>query len=95
MSENHALVLGASGISGWSLVNQLRSYPTTGHWKRITGTTSRPFSFEQANIAPEDRIQFASGIDLSKSVENIVNVLREKVKDINTVTHVFFTGLVL
>ncbi|KAK9350836.1 hypothetical protein V1523DRAFT_418598 [Lipomyces doorenjongii] len=94
MSQPHALVLGASGISGWSLLSQLRTYPSAGYWKRITGTTNRPFSFEQARIAPEDRIQLVSGINLTDTVDKIVDGFRSKVKDIDTVTHVFFTAYI-
>jgi len=94
MVQNHALVLGASGISGWSLLNQLRSYPSADSWKRITGTTNRPFSLEQARIPAEDRIKIVSGIDLVGPVDQIVRDFREKVPDIDTVTHVFFTGKV-
>lgn len=93
MSQPHALVLGASGISGWSLLNQLHSYPSNDYWKRITGQTRRPFSFEQAKIPAEDRTQLVSGIDLTASVDQIISDLRSKISDIETVTQVFFTGM--
>ena len=93
MTQPRALILGVSGISGWSLLNQLRSYPTSSTWKRITGTSNRPFTFESARIIPEDRIQLVSGIDLTASIQDVVQSLREKIKDVDTVTHVFFTGI--
>lgn len=92
MSQPHALIFGASGISGWSLLNQLRSYPTPGYWNKITAFTNRPFSFEQAQIPAEERIQLVSGVDLTQSVEQIVSNMRAKAADIGSVTHVFFTG---
>lgn len=88
----HALVLGASGISGWSLLNQARVYPTPTTFARITGTTNRPFSLEQAGIPQDPRMQIASGIDFTKSVDAVVKALKEKIPDVASVSHVFFTG---
>ncbi|EKG14165.1 hypothetical protein MPH_08668 [Macrophomina phaseolina MS6] len=90
----HALILGASGISGWSLLNQARIYPTPTTFSRITGTTNRPFTLKQAHIPEDDRVKIASGIDFTESVEEVVRALKEKVPDINTVTHVFFTAYI-
>lgn len=92
MSQPHALILGASGISGWSLLNQLHIYPSKDYWRTITGFTNRPFSVEQAQIPAEKRTQLVSGVDLTASVGQIVSDVRSKVADISTVTHVFFTG---
>jgi len=91
----HALIFGASGISGWSLLNQTRVYPTPTTFERITGTTSRPFSLEQAQIPQDERIKIASGVDLTKSASEVAATLKEKVDDISSVTHVFFTGKLL
>lgn len=88
----HALVLGASGISGWSLLNQARTYPTPTTFSRITGTTNRPLTLEQAHIPQDPRVQIASGIDFTKSVETVAKTLEEKIPDVGTVSHVFFTG---
>lgn len=88
----HALIFGASGISGWSLLNQARVYPSPSAFARITGTTNRPTSVKQLQIPQDDRIQLASGIDLTKSVDEVVSTLKEKVPSIDTVSHVFFTG---
>ncbi|KAL7757111.1 hypothetical protein ACKLNR_014104 [Fusarium oxysporum f. sp. zingiberi] len=90
----HALIFGASGISGWSLLNQARVYPSRTAFARITGTTNRPTSIGQLQIPHDDRIQLASGIDLTKSVNEVVATLREKVPHIETVSHVFFTAYI-
>ncbi|TDZ20530.1 Short chain dehydrogenase sirR [Colletotrichum orbiculare MAFF 240422] len=90
----HALILGASGISGWSLMNQARNYPTPTTFVRITGTTNRPLTLEQARLPPDSRMLIASGIDFTKSVEEVVVSLQEKIPDVNTVTHVFFTAYI-
>jgi hypothetical protein len=89
----HALILGASGISGWALLNQARLYPSPDTFHRITGTTNRPLSLEKAQIPPDPRVRLVSGIDFTKSVEEVRETLREKIPDVDTVTHVFFTGM--
>lgn len=73
-------------------MNQTRIYPTPTTFNRITGTTSRPFSLERAQIPSDERIKIASGINLLKSADEVAATLKEKVDDISTVTHVFFTG---
>lgn len=88
----HALILGASGISGWSLLNQSRTYPTPTTFARITGTTNRPFTLEQTHIPQDPRIRIASGIDFTQSVGEVAKTLKEKIPDVDSVSHVFFTG---
>ncbi|KAF9878589.1 sirq protein [Colletotrichum karsti] len=90
----HALILGASGISGWSLMNQARDYPTPTTFSRITGTTNRPFTLEQAGLPSDPRLKIASGIDFTKSVEEVARSMKEKIPDVNTVSHVFFTAYI-
>ncbi|KAH6974669.1 hypothetical protein EDB80DRAFT_830835 [Ilyonectria destructans] len=90
----HALIFGASGISGWSLLNQTRVYPSATTFTRITGTTNRPLTLEQAQIPSDDRIQLIPGIDLTKTVEEVALQLKEKIHDIDTVSHVFFTAYI-
>ncbi|KAJ4208892.1 hypothetical protein NW759_013493 [Fusarium solani] len=90
----HALIFGASGISGWSLMNQARIYPSPTAFACITGTTNRPTSIGQLQIPYDDRIQLASGIDLTKSVDEVVAALKEKVPHVDTVSHVFFTAYI-
>ncbi|VUC26776.1 unnamed protein product [Clonostachys rosea] len=90
----HALIFGASGISGWSLLNQTRVYPSETAFKRITGTTNRPLPLDQALIPEDDRIKIVFGIDLKTGVEEIVAKLRDKIPDIATVTHVFYTAYI-
>lgn len=88
----HALILGASGISGWSLLNQARNYPTPTTFARITGTTNRPLTLDQAHIPNDPRVQIASGIDFTKPAEEVARSLKEKIPDVSTVSHVFYTG---
>ncbi|KAJ3545825.1 hypothetical protein NM208_g2317 [Fusarium decemcellulare] len=88
----HALVLGASGISGWSLLNQLCQYPRTDTWHRISGTTNRPFDPMQSGLPSNDRLRVYSGVDLTRSVESIAQMLKDQVDSVGAVTHVFFTA---
>lgn len=91
---NHALVLGASGISGWALLDQCRTYPTPETFSKITGQTNRPLSLSQAQIPADPRINLVNGIDFTKSVAEVKDVLKQKISDIETVTHVFFTAYI-
>ncbi|KXH49210.1 hypothetical protein CSIM01_12157 [Colletotrichum simmondsii] len=91
----HALILGASGISGWSLLNQARTYPTPTTFARITGTTNRPLTLEQARLPADDpRLALVSGIDFTKSVDEVATALRDKIPDVETVSHVFYTAYI-
>lgn len=89
----HALILGASGISGWGLLNQISAYPTATYFSHITGTTNRPLSLEKTQIPADSRIKLVSGIDFTKSVEEVAELLKEKVPSVETISHVFFTGI--
>ena len=93
-SEKHALVLGASGISGWSLVYQALSYPTPTTFKSITGQTNRPLSVQEARLPNDPRISLVSGIDFSRSESEVKSILSSKIPNLSAVTHVFFTAYV-
>lgn len=89
----HSLVLGASGVSGWAVVHQALSYPTPTTFEKITGMTNRPMTKEKALLpANEDRVRLVSGIDFTRPIDEVKDLLKEKVTDIDTVTHVIYTG---
>jgi hypothetical protein len=92
--KKHALVSGASGISGWSILNQALSYPTPTTFHQITGLTNRPLTFEDACLPSDPRLQLASGVDLTGSVSSVVSSLKGKVKNVESTTHVFFTAYI-
>lgn len=99
MSDSkHALVIGASGVSGWGVLTQLLIYPSPTTWSRITGTTNRPLSLSEAQISPTDqqsgRIKLVSGMDFFKSVEEVITLLNSRIPGIESVTHVFFTAYI-
>jgi hypothetical protein len=88
-----ALVLGASGVSGWGVLDELRTYPTPAAFKRIIGLTYRPLSKETAMIPKKDhhRVELYSGFDLGLPVEEITKKLRA-IDNIDEVGPVYFTA---
>ena len=97
-SFNHAIVYGASGIIGWAIVDQLlRSYPDAGNFKKVTAVTNRPLDLNETQwpqSSPESpELQLVSGIDLrSGDGAALADSLTKAVKDIETVTHIFYLG---
>ena len=90
---SHALIFGASGISGWALLNEITEYPTPTTFARITGLSNRPLTLEQAHLPQDPRLNLVNGIDLTKPVPEVVQMLKDKVKDAHAISHVFFTGM--
>jgi hypothetical protein len=98
-NSKHAIVYGASGLIGWALVDQLlHRYPEIGTFAKVTAITNRPISLsdsywpEPAPDGPE--LQLVSGIDLRQDHgATLAGLLRDRVKDIETVTHVYYLGI--
>lgn len=86
--SNHALVFGASGISGWALVKEALSYPNPTAFSKVTALTNRPLSFSDSQWPEDNRLQLISGIDLTRPVANVVQLLKD-IPSIETVSHVF------
>jgi hypothetical protein len=96
MAPRHALVLGASGISGWAFTNQLlHDYPRPGIWERITGLSRRPINEEEASYWPrDDRLRLVSGFDIHNGPEEtLMQKFKEKIPDVHTVTQVYYLGM--
>ncbi|KDQ62242.1 hypothetical protein JAAARDRAFT_30126 [Jaapia argillacea MUCL 33604] len=93
--SNHALVFGASGISGIPILRNLLSNPA---FSLVTGLTSRPFSLDPLTQkvleidTSSPKLQLVSGLDLSDPTDHVRGFLKTNVKKINTVTHVFFVA---
>lgn len=89
---NHALIYGASGISGWAIVNSiLNGYPSKDAFTKVSALVNRPLTREMALWPDDPRLQIVSGIDLLKgSQEELEKTLKEKVPDVNSVTQVYF-----
>ncbi|CAN9448398.1 unnamed protein product [Alternaria sp. RS040] len=90
--SNHALVYGASGISGWSIVNAiLNGYPSKDAFSRVTAMVNRPLTRDMALWPDDPRLQIVSGVDLVRGTqEELEEQIKEKVKDVETVTQVYF-----
>ncbi|PVI05890.1 hypothetical protein DM02DRAFT_724671 [Periconia macrospinosa] len=89
---NHALIYGASGISGWAIVNAiLNGYPSKDTFTKVSALVNRPLTREMALWPDDPRLQIVSGIDLLKgSQEELEKTIKEKVPDVDTVTQVYF-----
>ncbi|KAK6439644.1 hypothetical protein LTR95_004138 [Oleoguttula sp. CCFEE 5521] len=87
-----ALIFGASGVTGWSFVNELlHDYPRKGVWDGVVAMTNRPLKQEDSLWPVDSRLQIVSGIDLLKgSQADLEGSLRDKVKTINKITHVYY-----
>lgn len=87
-----ALVFGASGVTGWSFVNEiLNDYPAENVWKRVHALTNRPLSQEQSQWPSDPRLNIVSGIDLLEGTqEELESTLKERIPDVSEVTHVYY-----
>lgn len=90
----HALIFGASGVSGWAVTNQALQYPTKSTFGQVTALTNRPLSLEDSQLPNDPRLHLVSGIDLTGSVASVVEGLTNKVKNSATISHVFFTAYI-
>ncbi|KAF3004580.1 hypothetical protein E8E14_005571 [Neopestalotiopsis sp. 37M] len=95
-APHHALVFGASGILGWSVVDQiLKNYPEKGVFGKVTALCNRTLSEEDAfwpTSGPErPPLQIVDGVDLtSGTVDQVKEILRRRVPDIDSVTHIYY-----
>lgn len=94
MGYKHAVIFGASGVSGWAVVNQLlEGYPDGEVWNKVTALTNRPLSLEVSQWPKKDSLEIVSGIDILKgSLDDVKGVLKERVSDAENVTHIFYYG---
>ncbi|KAL1645015.1 hypothetical protein SLS58_004086 [Diplodia intermedia] len=93
MSGNHALVFGASGLAGWAVVDELLSnYPAPATFRKVTALVNRPLKLEDSwwpTPSPDTPdFELVTGVNLLN--EEFTAFLKDKVNDIDTVTHVFY-----
>ncbi|KAK5995921.1 Short chain dehydrogenase sirQ-like protein [Cladobotryum mycophilum] len=94
--SNHAIVFGASGLLGWSVVNQLLSeYPHTGTFSKVTAVFNRPVPEKDlywpkaSSGRPE--LQIVSGVNLLEGTgEDLASDLKGKMRDAVGITHAFY-----
>ncbi|KAF2093840.1 hypothetical protein NA57DRAFT_80840 [Rhizodiscina lignyota] len=87
-----ALIFGASGVSGWSFVNEmLNDYPKKGIWTKVHALTNRPLKQEDSLWPTDPRLNIVSGIDLLKGTqEELEAEIKSKVEEVEKVTHVYY-----
>ncbi|KAK7053691.1 Sirq protein [Favolaschia claudopus] len=95
-AAHHALVFGASGLAGWGVVEQLlQNYPAEATFSNVTAVINRPMSvadsFWPTSGSASPTLNLVTGVNLSEgTVEEFTNVLRSRIKDISTVSHVYY-----
>lgn len=100
--KNHAVVIGATGLLGWAVVDDLLSANSilgpsaSSGFARITALVNRPVG-EDELFWPEwhpaqPKLLVVDGVDLTREKEKVVALLRERIPDINTITHAFYFG---
>lgn len=92
MTGKHALVLGASGITGWAIVRELLTdHADAQRFTTVTALTNRPLPANVARWPKSDKLNVVSGIDLLKgSQEQLQEAFKAGIPQVDTVTHVFF-----
>ncbi|KAF2464835.1 uncharacterized protein BDR25DRAFT_271051 [Lindgomyces ingoldianus] len=95
LNNSHALIIGASGLIGWSVVNQLlQPYPPSSPFSKITALVNRPLklgdSFWPEPGPGRPELELVWGVDLLGAGEEFEEVLRERVKDVEGVSCVFY-----
>jgi hypothetical protein len=95
--KNHALVIGASGVIGWSVVNQLlQPYSSPSPFSNITAFINRPVDIkdmfwpEPSSGRPEVRL--VAGVNLLCSDAEFEKIIEAKVPDVGSISHVYYFG---
>ncbi|KAK0388033.1 hypothetical protein NLU13_4277 [Sarocladium strictum] len=86
-----AIVFGASGVSGWSFVNEiLNDYPKKGVWSGVLALTNRPLTVEESFWPPDDRLSITSGINLLEDSPETIQKKLSDIAGIKKVTHLIY-----
>ncbi|TKA73904.1 hypothetical protein B0A49_05021 [Cryomyces minteri] len=85
-----ALIFGASGITGWSLMRECLVYPTPTTFQRVIALTNRPLHKDVAFVPADERLEIYSGLDLSHKEQ--VGMQLQSIPGIHLVTHVYFAA---
>lgn len=88
-----ALVFGASGVSGWSFVNEiLNDYPKKDIWRKVHALTNRPLKQSDSFWSNDPRLNIVSGIDLLQGSQIDVEKSLANIVGVQEVTHVYYLG---
>ena len=88
--DYRALIFGASGITGWAIMNSALACPSPNTFELIVGLTHRPLSAADSQLPQDPRIELYSGINLSKR-DTVIEKLKQ-VREIEKITHVYFAA---
>lgn len=97
MAQNHAVVIGASGLIGWGVVDELLSQDSLapGIFGRVTTIVNRPIkgddTFWPDQHPSQPKLLMVDGVNLMDE-EKVIATLRDKIPDAETITHVFYFG---
>lgn len=93
----HALVYGASGITGWAIVNQiLKGFPSKDTFDKVTALTNRPLPPETAQWPSSNKLQVVSGLNLLDGDQSTLeSTMKDRVPDIENITHVYFFAYIM
>ncbi len=86
-----ALGFGASGISGWAIVQEALKYPSPTTFDKVIGLTNRPLKKSEALLPDDERLELYGGVDLSAGAAAVEASLK-RIDGIQEVTHVYFCG---
>jgi hypothetical protein len=96
MASKSALVFGATGVTGWSFVNEiLNDYPKKGIWKRVHALANRPLKQESSLWPNDPRLNIVTGVDLLAGTQEelekklLSNISKDELAE---VTHVYYLG---
>lgn len=98
MAQNHAVVIGASGLIGWGVVDELLSQDSlaAGIFGRVTTIVNRPIkrddTFWPDEHPGQPKLLMVDGVNLMDEEEKVIATLRDKIPDAQTITHVFYFG---
>ena len=84
MAQNHAVVIGASGLIGWGVVNELLShdYIAAGAFGTVTAIVNRPVNrddmFWPSEHPSQPKLLLVDGVNLMDDQEKITALLKAK-----------------
>ena len=74
-SNNHAIVFGASGVSGNAIARELLAYKEPP-FAKVCALTNRPLSIQDSGLPNDSRLHLASGVDLTTDVDTVKKLLQ-------------------
>jgi len=98
MAQDHAVVIGSSGLVGWGVVNELLSQDSVapGNFSRVTALVNRPIkrddTFWPDEHPSQPELLMVDGVNLMDDGEKITAMLKDRISDAHTITHVFYFG---